>query len=159
MADIRTVPPTADFTRRLVLEGKDGFFRQLSEGINRLLETSQKGLDDVARMLNAMSQGDLTSRIEADYAGTFGRLKNDANSTVEQLKEIVERIKGATEAINTAAQEIASGNTDLSSRTEEQPPAPGRDRLLHGAADQHGEAECGQRPHRQRATAAPSRWQ
>ncbi len=120
VADIVNGAANGDFTRRLVLEGKDGFFRQLSEGINRLLETSQKGLDDVARMLNAMSQGDLTSRIEADYAGTFGQLKNDANSTVEQLKEIVERIKGATEAINTAAQEIASGNTDLSSRTEEQ---------------------------------------
>ncbi|GBG00752.1 hypothetical protein AZSI13_00790 [Azospira sp. I13] len=120
VADIVNGAANGDFTRRLVIEGKDGFFRQLSEGINRLLETSQHGLDDVARMLNAMSQGDLTSRIEADYAGTFGQLKNDANSTAEQLKEIVERIKGATDAISTASQEIASGNTDLSSRTEEQ---------------------------------------
>jgi len=120
VADIVNGAANGDFTRRLALEGKDGFFRQLSEGINRLLETSQQGLDDVARMLNAMSQGDLTHQIEAEYAGTFGQLKNDANSTVSQLKEIVERIKGATDAINTASQEIASGNADLSSRTEEQ---------------------------------------
>ena len=120
VADIVNGAANGDFSRRLVEAGKDGFFLQLSEGMNRLLETSQRGLDDVARMLNAMSRGDLTVSIDADYAGTFGELKNGANSTVEQLREIVDRIKMATDAINTASQEIASGNADLSSRTEEQ---------------------------------------
>ncbi len=109
-----------DFTQRVSADGKDGFFRQLANDLNQLLETSQRGLDDVVQMLGALARGDLTQRIEADYAGTFGQLKNDANATAENLSEIVSQIKSATDAINTAAKEIATGNQDLSSRTEEQ---------------------------------------
>jgi methyl-accepting chemotaxis protein len=77
-------------------------------------------LTDLANVLNAMANGDLNSRIERDYAGTFGQLKQDTNTTVDKLREVIGRIKESTEAINTAAREIAAGNSDLSSRTEEQ---------------------------------------
>jgi methyl-accepting chemotaxis protein len=109
-----------DFTRRLSLEGKEGFFRNLAEGLNQLLETASNGLSAVAEVLGSLSRGDLTQTMSGDYRGTFGQLKDDTNTTVERLREVVGRIKEATEAINTAAKEIAAGNQDLSSRTEEQ---------------------------------------
>ncbi|MFA7270018.1 MAG: methyl-accepting chemotaxis protein [Sterolibacterium sp.] len=109
-----------DFEQRLTLEGKEGFFKQLSEGLNRWAEVTSTGLQDVAKVLKTVAQGDLTKKIEADYEGIFGQLKDDTNTTVERLKEVIGRIKEATEAINTASQEIAAGNVDLSSRTEEQ---------------------------------------
>ena len=109
-----------DFSQRLRSEGKEGFFLQLTEGINRLVETSEHGMTDVARVLKALANGDLTQQIEADYHGLFGELKDDANATTARLAEIVSQIREATDAINTAAREIASGNTDLSSRTESQ---------------------------------------
>jgi methyl-accepting chemotaxis protein len=37
-------------------------------------------------VLNAMASGDLNSRIERDYEGTFGQLKNDTNTTVDKLR-------------------------------------------------------------------------
>ncbi len=120
VASIVKAAGQGDFSQRMSLEGKDGFFRQLGEGINQFLEVCANGMNDVARMLGALAQGDLTQRITADYSGTFGKLKDDANATAEQLKEIVGRIKEATDTINTAAKEIAAGNTDLSQRTEEQ---------------------------------------
>jgi methyl-accepting chemotaxis protein len=109
-----------DFTRRLSLEDKEGFFRNLAEGLNTLLETASTGLTAVADVLGSLSRGDLTQSMTGDYKGTFGQLKDDTNTTVERLREVVGRIKEATEAINVAAKEIAAGNQDLSSRTEEQ---------------------------------------
>ena len=109
-----------DFSTRITEDGKEGFFRSLAQDLNRLLNTSQQGLEDVARVLSSMAGGDLSQTINADYAGTFGQLKDDTNATVLRLQEIVTQIKDATDAINTAAKEIASGNQDLSSRTEEQ---------------------------------------
>lgn len=120
VAEIVSGAANGDFTKRIGLDGKKGFFLQLAGDLNRLLETSQRGLEDVAVVLGAVAEGDLTRSIDADYAGTFGQLKDDANLTVSRLREIVEQIKHATDAINTAAKEIASGNQDLSSRTEEQ---------------------------------------
>ena len=109
-----------DFTRRIEMQGKEGFFKQLGEGMNQLLQTSETGLNEVVRVLDALSRGDLTEKITNEYSGTFGQLKDDSNSTVEQLKEIVGQIKEAVESINTGAKEIAQGNQDLSQRTEEQ---------------------------------------
>jgi methyl-accepting chemotaxis protein len=109
-----------DFTKRLDLQGKEGFLLQLSEGMNQLLETSETGLNEVVRVLGALSRGDLTEKITNDYSGTFGQLKDDSNTTVEKLREIVNKIKNATNSINAGAKEIAVGNNDLSQRTEEQ---------------------------------------
>ncbi|MGZ4982417.1 MAG: methyl-accepting chemotaxis protein, partial [Methylobacter sp.] len=109
-----------DFTKRLDLQGKEGFLLQLSEGMNQLLETSETGLNEVVRVLGALSRGDLTEKITNDYSGTFGQLKDDSNTTVEKLREIVNKIKNATHSINAGAKEIAVGNNDLSQRTEEQ---------------------------------------
>jgi len=109
-----------DFTKRIVVEGKEGFLKALAQGINGLMDTSQVGLNDVVRVLSALARGDLTEKINGEYKGTWGVMKADANLTVDKLTEIVTSIKEATESINVASKEIASGNTDLSSRTEEQ---------------------------------------
>jgi methyl-accepting chemotaxis protein len=109
-----------DFTKRIVVEGKEGFLKVLAEGINGLMQTSSVGLNEVVRVLGALAKGDLTEKITNEYKGTFGRLKDDSNMTVDRLTEIVTQIKESTESINVASKEIASGNTDLSSRTEEQ---------------------------------------
>ncbi|MDP2792495.1 MAG: methyl-accepting chemotaxis protein [Sulfurisoma sp.] len=109
-----------EFTTRLATDDKDGFFKQLAEGLNQLSGVISDGLSDVARVLQRVAHGDLTQTIEADYQGLFGQLKDDTNTTIERLREVVGRIKEASEAINIASKEIAAGNQDLSSRTEEQ---------------------------------------
>jgi len=109
-----------DFTKRIELQGKEGFIRQLAEGINALTHTSEVGLNEVARLLEALARAALTEKITSEYQGSFGRLKNDANTVVDKLTEIVSSIKESTESVNVAAREIASGNSDLSSRTETQ---------------------------------------
>ena len=120
VATIVEAAQRGNFEHRLSLEGKEGFFKQLSEGLNHWAQVTSTGLEDVARVMKSVAQGDLTQKIDADYEGIFGELKADTNATIERLCEVISRIKEATEAINTASQEIAAGNVDLSSRTEEQ---------------------------------------
>ena len=120
VSDIVDAASRGDFERRLSVEGKEGFFKQLAEGINHLSEVTSTGLQDVATVLTAVAQGDLAQNIEADYQGLFGRLKNDTNATIARLREVIGQIQASTDAINTAAKEIASGNQDLSARTEQQ---------------------------------------
>ncbi|HEX6831944.1 MAG TPA: methyl-accepting chemotaxis protein, partial [Rudaea sp.] len=95
-------------------------FRSMVEGLNRLMQTSGEGISDAARVFKALSRGDLTETISADYNGLFDELKKDANNTVATLAELVGQIKMSADAVNTAAAEIASGNADLSGRTEQQ---------------------------------------
>ncbi|MEN4904343.1 methyl-accepting chemotaxis protein [Luteimonas sp. TWI1437] len=105
---------------RIALHGKDGFVRTLSTGINRLLDTFQHNLSALQGVLAALSQGDLSARMDGDFHGVFARMRDDANATVAQLTGIVARIQDASVAIGRAADEIAAGNADLSRSTAQQ---------------------------------------
>ncbi|TAL49893.1 MAG: PAS domain-containing protein [Methylovulum sp.] len=120
LADMVDAAAQGDFTKRIDTQDKEGFFKQLGESFNQLMQTSETGLSEVVRVLDALSRGDLTENITNEYSGTFGQLKDDANSTVDKLKDIIQQIKEAADSINTGAREIAMGNNDLSYRTEEQ---------------------------------------
>jgi methyl-accepting chemotaxis protein len=109
-----------DLSSRIPLDGKSGFFATLSEGLNQLVEISERVVTDTARVFSALSHGDLTESIHTEYDGSFGELKNDANATVTKLTEIITQIREAASTVSTGADEIAQGNADLSQRTEEQ---------------------------------------
>jgi len=109
-----------DFTVRGDTERFHHDFRDMVDGLNRLMDVSSVGLAEVVRVLSALARGDLTETITNTYHGTFGQLKDDSNTTVAQLTTMVRQLKDATDAITTASREIAAGNQDLSQRTEEQ---------------------------------------
>ena len=118
--DMVNAAAEGDFSRKLDLASKQGYSKTLSEFLNQLSDVTEAGLQDVMRVAQAISQGDLTQTISKDYPGLFGQLKDAINTTVEGLQDVVGNIREATDAINVAAREIAAGNQDLSSRTEEQ---------------------------------------
>jgi methyl-accepting chemotaxis protein len=69
----------------------------------------------------AAKNGDLTERIQTEGKdGSIKDLCEGINTIVESMEGLVGRIKVSSDTINTAAREIAAGNTDLSQRTEEQ---------------------------------------
>ena len=105
---------------RIDLAGKDGFYKTMSEGINRLTDTVQGAIADIARVVGALAEGDLNQRITKDYQGAFDGLKNNINTTSIKLAEIVGQIGDATEAISQASAEVSSGSADLAERTEQQ---------------------------------------
>jgi methyl-accepting chemotaxis protein len=109
-----------DFSKRANADKFEFMFRDMLNDLNRLLTTCDTGFNDILRVSNSLAQGDLTQNITQNYPGTFGKVKEGINSTVENLQALVGEIKDSTYQINTAAQEIASGNNDLSQRTEKQ---------------------------------------
>ena len=115
-----TAAVAGDLTQRLDLSGKSGFMRNVSEGINSFAEVCDKGLNDIADMLKAMSAGDLTKRITAEYQGTFDDLKQNANGTADKLSDVLTQIMMGAGEVSNASTEIASGSADLSQRTEQQ---------------------------------------
>ncbi|MGE0564767.1 MAG: nitrate- and nitrite sensing domain-containing protein [Pseudolabrys sp.] len=111
---------TGDFEQRVPLEGKQGVIRNLAESMNTMCETMGQVMGDLVTMLGALAEGDLTKRIEAEYQGTFGSLKDSANLTAEQLGQTINELKSVSREVSSAAAEISTSTTDLSQRTEEQ---------------------------------------
>ncbi len=111
---------SGDFGKRIAEADKSGFMLQMVQGLNKVLGTSEQALGEIARILKALAQGDLSQDICADFKGVFAELKDNSNETIERLRDIISQIREASLSINTAAREIAAGNNDLSQRTEEQ---------------------------------------
>lgn len=109
-----------DFTQKIALVDEEGFFKNLSSGLNTLVSTIDVALNDALRVLGAMARGDLTERITREYEGAFGQLRNDSNTTADKLTEVIGNIRNSSGTITEAADEIAQGTVDLSQRTEEQ---------------------------------------
>ncbi|WP_034293446.1 methyl-accepting chemotaxis protein [Herbaspirillum sp. RV1423] len=77
-------------------------------------------LNRAVALLDQVANGDLTMKIAEPGRNEIGRLFSAIRSMQQSLLNTVSRVRGSTEVINTGAQEIASGNLDLSSRTETQ---------------------------------------
>ena len=75
---------------------------------------------EAVRVAEALAKGDLTQKVESGSKDEIGRLMHALKGTVAQLASIVGRIKETSDMVGTASREIAQGNTDLSTRTEEQ---------------------------------------
>ena len=67
-----------------------------------------------------VASGDLSSHIVVNSSDETGRLLGALKAMNTSLLGVVAQVRHGTDAISTASSEIAAGNLDLSSRTEEQ---------------------------------------
>lgn len=109
-----------DFSQRATEEGMAGYQLDLSRGINEVVETIGTALNDINHVLENMAQGNLDCHIAGEYQGSFLVLKNNTNTAVTKLTEVVNSIVAAANQVLHDAQEIKTGIEDLSSRTEDQ---------------------------------------
>ncbi len=79
-----------DLSQRIPMQGLNGPIESLCAGVNALLDATAGIFADVARVMGALSEGDLNQRITRDYVGSFGDLQRDANATSEKLGAVVE---------------------------------------------------------------------
>ncbi|OWW22489.1 methyl-accepting chemotaxis protein [Noviherbaspirillum denitrificans] len=85
-----------------------------------ITRTITSPLHEAARVANTIAGGDLTARIDVQGKDEAGELVNALKTMQSNLVETVNQIKRGTETISVASREIASGNADLSARTESQ---------------------------------------
>jgi len=75
---------------------------------------------EAVKVAQTVASGDLTSRIVVSTTEETGQLLQALHDMNASLVSIVGQVRGGTETIATASTQIAAGNLDLSSRTEEQ---------------------------------------
>ncbi|MBB3761164.1 methyl-accepting chemotaxis protein [Xanthomonas arboricola] len=95
-------------------------FRLMVENLNTMMATSDTNLARFSDLLRCIADGDLTVRMTGNFHGVFASMRDDANSTVHRLTDIVTHIQTTSNSIGFAAEDIASGNQELSRRSEQQ---------------------------------------
>ena len=85
-----------------------------------LIRAINRPLEEMLIHFDAISSGDLTTRIEVKSKNEMGRLMLGLQKMQQRLTETVSLVREGSISIGTATTQIAAGNLDLSSRTEQQ---------------------------------------
>jgi methyl-accepting chemotaxis protein len=98
----------------------DGEFAILRNTVNKCVSDIRKMITETSLVMKAVADGDLRQSIQENFEGEFGNLRDSVNSCINHLRTTVERIRHSVSTMTVSSSEIASGNADLSHRTEEQ---------------------------------------
>jgi len=109
-----------DFTQRGEPDQFQHAFKGILLDLNRLIDVTDVSIAEIAKVLLAIADGDLTVEAKGEFSGVFADILASAGATARNLRGIIGGIQASTAVISTSAAEIAMGNSDLSQRTEQQ---------------------------------------
>ncbi len=104
--------------------GVSAYFHRLSAEARAIEQTAAdkiaRAVELTGNVLRDVAQGDLTSRITADFEPEFQQIKDDTNAVAEQLESIIAQLQGTSRSLKTSTSELLAGANDLSERTTRQ---------------------------------------
>ena len=118
--DVVDAAVAGDFSHRVEASFGDPELKAIAQSINNLMDTVDRGIGGTGKVLDALAKADLTQRVEGDFSGAFGRLRDDTNLVADRLLEMMVRLRHTSRSLKTATGEILSGANDLSERTTRQ---------------------------------------
>ena len=86
----------------------------------REAEADHQTITALGQGLAAMADGDLTYRIDSEFAPKAAQLKSDFNAAIAQLQQAMSVVTANVAGIRSGAGEISQAADDLSRRTEQQ---------------------------------------
>jgi len=109
-----------NFESRIDLTGLQGFQKKMGEDLNKLVAVTGDSINDVVRVMGALSEGDLTQKIVKPYEGSFGVLKDYTNNTLARLEQVVTEVNSGAQALASASEEVSATAQSLSQAASEQ---------------------------------------
>ncbi len=100
-----------DFTVHANSEDFDGQWKEIVEKLNVLIGCFKEPIDEARSVLNELSEGNLSAKVEGNYQGSFNEIKKSVNATSGIIKSIID-------SMAYVLNEIAHKNLDLTFDTE-----------------------------------------
>ena len=89
-----------DLAFRLDTSAHHGDWAKLMKGLNQILDTFAKPINESASVLKEMGRGNLHAKVEGNYKGDFALIKNSINTTVDALESYIHEIGDVLDLIS-----------------------------------------------------------
>lgn len=109
-----------DFAGRVETNFEDPELNELASNLNGFIETISESLAETNLVLDAIRDSDLTQRIDGDYQGAFGKLKDGVNDSAESLLDMVTGIHRLSDSVGFSLRDLLSNVSTLSDQTSTQ---------------------------------------
>lgn len=104
---------------RVDVSSKAGAWLMLSQNINALLESVSKPFFAINRIVNAMSQGDLTLRYKDEAVGDIKKMTDSLNLALDNLDGLLNQILVNVSTIDESATEMKLTGDEMNANTNE----------------------------------------
>jgi methyl-accepting chemotaxis protein len=88
-----------------------GLYREMIEGVNKMLDTIIKPITESLKVMQEMSEGNLHIAVIGEYKGDYKKIKDNLNSVIESFNEVLH-------GINASAGQVATGSKQVSDSTQ-----------------------------------------
>ncbi|HEY9017397.1 methyl-accepting chemotaxis protein [Thiomicrospira sp.] len=106
--------------QRADIEEFKGDWRQMIEGINKLLDGIVLPVNETIEVMKQVEQGDLTKTVMGQYQGRLNEFKQSVNNTVQKLSDTINQASQTAQIVSQGSREVAQGAMDLSQRVQQQ---------------------------------------
>lgn len=101
-------------------EDFSGVWRELVDGINRLIEAFVVPINMTADAVDRISDGMIPEKITGEYKGEFNRTRNNLNRMIENLTCFAIELQNASEQVASASQSMSASSEEMAQGSAEQ---------------------------------------
>ncbi|MDM8551017.1 methyl-accepting chemotaxis protein [Desulfobacterales bacterium HSG2] len=101
-------------------EAFSGGWRELVDGVNRLIEAFVEPINLTADSVDRISRGDIPEKITGEYKGAFNKIRNNLNRMIENFTIFATDLQTASDEVATASQSMSSGSEEMAQGATEQ---------------------------------------
>jgi len=101
-------------TERATVGGVSGSWKEIVDTLNDLIESIASPVLEVSRVVRAISEGDLTQKVEIQTAGDILAMSNALNIAVDNLNELLGEINESSQIVGESSEEMAAKGQEMS---------------------------------------------
>lgn len=95
-------------------------FEAINISFKQAIDSISHYMGEIIRILTEMAQGNMTEKIDSEFAGDFIEIKNSINSIVDSLNTVLTEINNAASQVATGSRQVSDGSQALSQGATEQ---------------------------------------
>lgn len=98
----------------------EGEWSKLIQGINSILDAVVAPINESAKVLKVMANGDFTAKVNGNYKGDHQLIKNNINTVTESLSQALRKVSEAVLATASASNQISASVEEMAAGAGEQ---------------------------------------
>lgn len=106
IAQVVKAATAGDLSQRINTSDNDNLFCAFGDGMNNLIDVNESVINEVLRILESMANGNLNVEMTTAYGGAFEQLKDNFNSTLTKLSQLISELKGGVSALSQSSEHV-----------------------------------------------------
>ncbi len=87
-------------------------------GSSRDITEMKIAVNNISEVMAAVSEGDLTKKIDVEMTGDYAKIKDSINRTIDNLNVATRRVRDTSDRVASIAQRVASAGAQMNKSTE-----------------------------------------